>query len=122
MNRTQLSNLDAKEAINFNRKAKDKFSKVGADTFEEYQAGLKCLWRTLTLQEFLLKNDLGVDKDAVSNCLKCIQGYSELHDKNAEFIDSIIMCLLEAVVTSCKSESKRVRHTVIRLEISLRQS
>ena len=43
MNRTQLSNLDAKEAINFNKKAKDKFSKVGADTFEEYQAGLKCL-------------------------------------------------------------------------------
>ena len=32
-----------------------------------------------------------------------------LHEKNAEFIDLIMIWLLEVVATLCKSESKRVR-------------
>ena len=53
----------------------------------------------MTLQELLLKIILSIEKDTVTKCPEFIQCCAELHEKNAEFIDSIIMYSLEIFVT-----------------------
>ena len=54
----------------------------------------------MNLKEFLPKNALSTEKDEVSNYPKFIQNCAKLHEKHAQFIDLIMMCLLEADVTS----------------------
>ena len=69
----------------------------------------------MSLQELLPDYDLSTDNDALPSCPKLIQDCAELHENNSEFRYSIVTCLLKAVVTSYKSESKRCRRAGIGL-------
>ena len=61
----------------------------------------------MALQELLPNNALSTEKYAVPNFPKFIQDYSGFHEKNAECMFPIMMCLLEAVVTSCKVKVRK---------------